>query len=58
MSNFLFGILVGWIAFTSTGRESLMIAYYYLDKAGDKISARVVEDLPKPVLPEAPKRTP
>ena len=54
MSNFLFGILVGWIAFTSAGRESFMIAYDYLDKAGEKVSERVREDLPKPVPPRTP----
>jgi hypothetical protein len=51
MFNFFFGILIGWLVFTSTGRESAMIAYYYMDRAGAKISERVQEDLPKPVLP-------
>jgi len=53
MTNFLVGLLVGWVAFTSTGREAAMIAYYYADKASDKIAERVAEDIPKPVPPSA-----
>ena len=51
MSNFLWGIFIGWVAFTSTGREAAMIAYYYMDQAGEKISKRVAEDLPEPIAP-------
>jgi len=28
-----------------------MIAYYYMDQAGEKISKRVAEDLPEPIAP-------
>ena len=55
MSNFLFGLAIGWVVFTSTGREAAMIAYYYMDKAGERIADRVAEDLP---APEAPPRLP
>lgn len=51
MSNFLFGLALGWVIFTSTGREAAMIAYYYMDKAGEHIADRVAEDLPDPKLP-------
>ena len=53
MTNFLVGLFVGWVAFTSTGREAIAIAYYYADKASDKIVERVAEDMPKPVPPRS-----
>lgn len=55
MTNFLFGLAFGWVVFTSTGREAAMIAYYYMDRAGERIADRVAEDLP---APEAPPRLP
>ena len=52
MHNFIFGLVLGWVIFTDAGRESAMIAYYYLDKAGDRIATRVAEDLPEPRHPD------
>jgi hypothetical protein len=46
MSNFLWGIAIGWMIFTQTGRDAVAIAYYYATKAQLNISERVQEDLP------------
>ena len=51
MSNLLVGLALGWVIFTGTGREAAMIAYYYMDRAGERIADRVAEDLPEPQAP-------
>jgi hypothetical protein len=51
MTNLLVGLALGWVIFTSTGREAAMIAYYYMDQAGERIADRVAEDLPEPQAP-------
>ena len=53
MTNFLVGLAFGWVVFTSTGREAAMIAYYYMDRAGERIADRVAEDLPAPEAPQS-----
>ncbi len=56
MTNFLVGLAFGWVIFTNTGREAAMIAYYYMDKAGERIAHRVAEDLPPPTAPRPSER--
>lgn len=53
MGNFLWGVAIGWMIFTQTGRDAVAIAYYYATKAQVGISQRVQEDLPA----ELPMRT-
>ena len=46
MGNFLWGVAIGWMIFTQTGRDAVAIAYYYATKAQINISERVQEDIP------------
>ena len=47
MSNVLIGFILGWMAFTASGRESFLIAYRALDNAGARIATIIADDLDK-----------
>ena len=47
MSNMLIGFVLGWVAFTASGRESFLIAYKALDNAGARIVTIIADDLDK-----------
>lgn len=47
MSNMLIGFVLGWVAFTASGRESFLIAYRALDAAGARIVTIIADDLDK-----------
>ena len=47
MSNLLIGFMLGWVAFTASGRESFLIAYRALDAAGARIVTIIADDLDK-----------
>ena len=52
MSNMLIGFMLGWVAFTASGRESFLIAYKALDNAGARIATIIATDLDKVVAPD------
>ena len=60
--NVVIGILIGWMIFTSTGRDTFWSVYTKLDMAGDLISAGIVKDMPAnkedPVKEEPAKKEP
>jgi hypothetical protein len=47
MSNVLIGFILGWVAFTASGRESFLLAYRALDTAGASIVTIIANDLDK-----------
>ena len=47
MSNLLIGFILGWVAFTASGRESFLLAYRALDTAGASIVTIIANDLDK-----------
>ena len=47
MSNVLIGFILGWVAFTASGRESFLLAYRALDAAGASIVTIIARDLDK-----------
>ena len=51
MSNVLIGFILGWVAFTASGRESFLLAYRALDAAGASIVTIIARDLDKVVAP-------
>jgi len=51
MSNVLIGFILGWMAFTASGRESFLLAYRALDAAGASIATIIARDLDKVVAP-------
>ncbi len=51
MSNMLIGFVLGWVAFTASGRESFLIAYKALDNAGARIVTIIADDLDKANTP-------
>jgi len=51
MSNVLIGFILGWVAFTASGRESFLLAYRALDNAGASIATIIARDLDKVVAP-------
>jgi chemotaxis methyl-accepting protein methylase len=51
MSNLLIGFVLGWVAFTASGREAFVIAYRALDAAGARIVTIIATDLDKVVAP-------
>jgi chemotaxis methyl-accepting protein methylase len=51
MSNMLIGFVLGWVAFTASGREAFVIAYRALDTAGARIVTIIATDLDKVVAP-------
>jgi len=53
--NVLIGILIGWMIFTSTGRDTFWTVYTKLDMAGDLISAGIVKDIPTNIEEPAKK---
>ena len=60
--NVVIGILIGWMIFTSSGRDTFWNVYTKLDMAGDLISAGIVKDIPTnkedPVKAEPAKKEP
>lgn len=60
--NVLIGILIGWMIFTSTGRDTFRTVYNKLDMAGDIISEGIVKDIPtnkeEPAKEELTKKEP
>ena len=52
MSNVLIGFILGWVAFTASGREAFVIAYGALDAAGAKIVTIIATDLDKVNSPD------
>lgn len=51
MSNMLIGFVLGWVAFTASGREAFVLAYKALDTAGASIATIIATDLDKVVAP-------
>ena len=47
----LIGFVLGWVAFTASGREAFVLAYRALDTAGAKIVTIIANDLDKVVAP-------
>lgn len=47
MSNLLIGFVLGWVAFTASGREAFVLAYKALDTAGARIVTIIANDLDK-----------
>ena len=52
MSNVLIGFILGWVAFTASGRESFLLAYRALDTAGASIVTIIANDLDKVNSPD------
>ena len=51
MSNVLIGFILGWVAFTASGRDAFLLAYRALDNAGASIATIIARDLDKVVAP-------
>lgn len=47
----LIGFVLGWVAFTASGREAFVLAYKALDTAGASIATIIATDLDKVVAP-------
>ena len=47
MSNVLIGFILGWMAFTASGRDAFLLAYRALDNAGASIATIIANDLDK-----------
>ena len=52
MSNVLIGFILGWVAFTASGRDAFLLAYRALDNAGASIATIIARDLDKVNSPD------
>ena len=51
MRNMLIGFVLGWVCFTASGREYLLLVYTALDTAGATIIDRASDDLARELNP-------
>ena len=52
MSNMLIGFILGWTAFTASGREAFVMVYQALDAAGGGIASIIARDLDRVASPD------
>jgi hypothetical protein len=51
MRNMLIGFILGWVCFTASGREYLLLVYGALDTAGATIIDRASTDIARELNP-------
>ena len=52
MTNLLWGFVLGWVCFTTSGREAFTTAYRALDAAGARIVTIIATDLDRVRSPD------